>query len=173
MESLWQLKVPAAELVLRAGIIYLIILFLLRLTGKREIGQMGASEFVSILLVSEAAQTALTAGDESVTATFITAFMILALTALNGYLSFRSRTAAKVLEGSPTLLIHRGEILWENLKKERLNADDLRAMLRKEGVFKASQVFQAVLELDGSVSVVKTKETETEGRHDFTCTLPV
>lgn len=174
MESTWRPSLPVGEFVLRGAVVYVFVLILLRLSGKREIGQMGATEFVSILLVSNAVQNSMNGGANSITGGLILAFVILSLTTLGGYLSYRSNLASRVLEGCPTLLIHRGELVWPNLRRERINEEDLQTMLRKEGIFRASNVFQAVLESDGHLSVISQSEVESsenESPNDLTTTL--
>jgi len=116
MKALWALSFPWWHFVLRGGIVYVAVLFLLRLGGKREIGQMGAGEFVAILLISNAVQNAMNGGDNSITSGMILASTLILLSGLFAYLTYKSRRWANLLEGTPTLLIHEGNccaITWK------------------------------------------------------------
>jgi uncharacterized membrane protein YcaP (DUF421 family) len=158
MSTLWNVSMPYWHLVLRATVVYLAILILLRLGGKRQIGQMGTGEFVAILLISNAVQNSMNGGDNSITAGLILAAVLVALSAIIDYLSFRSKQIERLFQGSPTLLIHRGKIIHKNLEKEFLNLHELRTYLRKQGIHDFHEIYEAILESDGSISVTKYSE---------------
>jgi uncharacterized membrane protein YcaP (DUF421 family) len=160
MSPLWHLSFPYWHFVLRGTVVYLAILLLLRIGGKRQIGQMGTGEFVAILLISNAVQNAMNAGDNSITAGLILATVIILLSALLGYLSYKYRTAEALIQGRPRLLIHHGQILQHNLAKELLNAAELRTILRRQGIHTVEEIEEAVLESNGSVSVIKKSEAK-------------
>lgn len=136
------------------------ILLLLRLGGKRQVGQMGVGEFVSILLISNAVQNAMNGGDNSVSAGLILATVIVFLSNLIAYLTYKSKKLENILQGRPTLLIHQGKLLEKNLEKELLNFHELKIMLRKQGIHYLEDVHEAVLESDGSISILKNSEVE-------------
>ncbi len=160
MSTLWHVSFPYWHLILRAGIVYVAILILLRITGKRQIGQMGAGEFVAILLISNAVQNSMNGGDNSITAGIILAAVIIALSELTAYLTYKSKKAEGLLQGHPTLLIHKGQVLHKNLDKEFLNLHELKTLLRKQGIHTLSEIHEAILESDGSVSVTRYSEIE-------------
>jgi len=160
MSTLWHVSMPYWHLVLRATVVYLAVLFLLRIGGKRQIGQMGTGEFVAILLISNAVQNAMNGGDNSITAGLILAAVLVALSALVAYLSFRSKRIESLFQGSPTVLIHRGKIIRKNLEKEFLNLHELKTYLRKQGIHDFQDIDEAILESDGSLSVTKCSELE-------------
>src|SRR5215467_15794653 len=118
MNPLWQPSFPVVLFIIRGTVVYIAVLLLLRLGGKRQIGQMGSGEFVAILLISNAVQNAMNGGDNSITAGVILAAVLVALSALVAYLSFRSKRIESVFQGSPTVLIHRGKIIRKNMEKE-------------------------------------------------------
>jgi uncharacterized membrane protein YcaP (DUF421 family) len=153
MNPLWSLSFPAGHFVIRAVVVYLSVLLLLRLGGKRQVGQMGAGDFVALLLISNAVQNSMNGGDNSITGGLILAAVIIIMSALFNYLTFKSKRLEALLEGTPRLLIHRGALLKANLDKELLNEHELHIRLRRQGVKSVSEVEQAVLESDGSLSL--------------------
>jgi len=150
------MELPVWDLVFRAVAVYLAILILLRISGKRQMGQMGATEFVAILLISNAVQNSMNGGDNSLTGGLVLASVLIALSSFISILTYRSRIFRSLFEGTPTLVIHRGKVLQKNLSKERLTVDELISLLRKHGVHHAHEVETAVLEADGSLSIIKT-----------------
>src|SRR5258708_3707801 len=95
--------VPVLELVLRAVVVYIAVLLLLRLGGKRQVGQMGVGEFVAVLLISNAVQNAMTGGDASLGGGVLLAAVIIALSSAVAYLTFRSKRFEELLQGRPSL----------------------------------------------------------------------
>jgi uncharacterized membrane protein YcaP (DUF421 family) len=158
IQSMTHMSVPWIEFVIRALGVYLFILLLLRLSGKRQLGQMSTTEFVALLLISNAVQNAMNAGDNSLTGGFILAAVLVFLSWLGSVFTFKSKTCRKILEGTPTLLIHQGKIISKNLAQELLTPTDLKILLRKQGVHSFSEVASGVLESDGSLSLLKINE---------------
>lgn len=135
-------------------IVYTAILIGLRLAGKREIGQMAPFDLVVILLIANAVQNAMVGPDTSVTGGLIAAGVL--IVANYGVAQARQRLPflQRALEGTPTLLIHDGKFLRENLRRESLDEDEVLMAIREHGVDKVADVRIAVLETDGSISVV-------------------
>lgn len=158
MSSLWHTSFPFWLFIIRGAIVYIAIVVLLRLGGKRQIGQMGAGEFVAILLISNAVQNSMNGGDNSITGGLILASVIIALSLLVAYAAFKSKGAEELIEGAPTLLVHNGKIIKKNLDKEMLSDRELRALLRRQGISDISEIHVAILESDGFISVVKQGE---------------
>jgi len=159
MEQLWQTAFPYWHFIVRAMIVYIAVLILLRIGGKREIGQMGAGEFVAILLISNAVQNSMNGGDNSVTGGLIMATVIILLSTLAAYLTYRSRTVERFIQGSPSVLICNGQIEYENLRKEWLNVSELKTMLRHQGIHALAEVEEAILESDGSLSLTRATDS--------------
>ena len=158
MSSLWHLSFPFWLFIIRAVVVYVAIIVLLRLGGKRQIGQMGAGEFVAILLISNAVQNSMNGGDNSVSGGLILASVIIALSIAVAYITFKSKKAEYLIQGAPTLLVHNGKVLHKNLDKELLSEHELKALLRREGIHDINEVHAAILESDGFISVTKTGE---------------
>jgi uncharacterized membrane protein YcaP (DUF421 family) len=158
IQSMTHISVSWLELVIRAAGVYIFILLLLRLSGKKQLGQMSTTEFVALLLISNAVQNSMNAGDNSLTGGFILATVLVLLSWLGALFAFKSKWASKILEGTPTLLIHNGKIIPKNLASELLTPVDLKILLRKQGVHSFEDVTTGVLESDGSLSIFKVNE---------------
>jgi uncharacterized membrane protein YcaP (DUF421 family) len=157
-QSLFHMSMPAIEFVIRAASVYVFILLALRLAGKRQMAQMSPTEFVAILLVSNAVQNSMNGGDNSLLGGFILATVLVVSSTLISYLTFRSRRLRKIFEGNPTLLIHNGSRLEAHLRHERITHSELKSMLRRQGIHDLKEVHEAVLEPDGNFSVTKKSD---------------
>jgi uncharacterized membrane protein YcaP (DUF421 family) len=155
---MWNFSETLLEIVLRTAIIYAIILIGIRLAGKREVGQMTPFDLVLLLLLSNAVQNGMTGPDTSLTGGIVAAATLLLLNTSVTRLVYKNMKVRKMVEGTPTLLIRHGKIIHEHLAKEMVSADALTQALREHGVASVSDVSVAVLEIDGSISVLKNDE---------------
>ena len=158
MSQLWSPSLPLLHFVIRGAVVYAAVLILLRLGGKRQIAQMGRGEFVALLLISNAVQNSMNGGDNSISGGLLLASVIVGLSILLSIATYRSRRLESLIEGRPTLLIHNGEILQDNLARERLNVHELMAMLRRQGIHSLGDIFQAILESDGLLNVIRKSD---------------
>jgi uncharacterized membrane protein YcaP (DUF421 family) len=149
---------PLLDIVARTAVIYLALLVGIRLTGKRQVGQFTPFDLLLLLLLANAVQNAMVGPDTSVAGGLIAAGTLFAANGLVAAIVRRNRHAAKVVEGTPTLLIRRGQVLQENLDSEGISAEDLRRALREHGVDDVKLVRAAILEVDGSISVLREDE---------------
>jgi uncharacterized membrane protein YcaP (DUF421 family) len=149
-----KLDVPAWNIALRTAAVYAVALIGLRLAGKREIGQMTVFDLVVLLLIANAVQNAMVGPDTSLTGGVLAAVVLLVLNTVLARLRLRWPRLRQLVEGSPTLLVLRGEVLTDHLRREGLDQDTLEAALREHGVANVADVEMAVLEIDGSISVV-------------------
>ena len=147
-------NVSVAEKVLRSVVVYAFLLVAFRITGKRQVGQLTPFDLVVLLVISNVVQNALIGDDNSLGGGLLGAATILVVNYLVVEVSYRSKWARRLLEARPTMLVHNGKVLHENLRRERLTFDDLQAALRRNGVADPEQVRFAVLEENGGVSVV-------------------
>jgi len=150
---MWNLSFPWWEFIVRGAVVYAFVLLLIRLGGKREIGQMGAGEFVAILLVSNAVQNSMNGGDNSISGGLILSVVIIGLSVMVAYLTYKSRKLENIIQGKPSVLIRNGEIIPKNLRKELLNIHELKTLLRRQGIQHLHDVDLATLESDGYISV--------------------
>ena len=151
---MWELTIPWWELTARAALVYLFLLVLLRLTGKRQVGQLAPFDLVLLLILSNAVQNAMNGGDNSFTAGAILAAVLIALNGLVGYATFKSKWLEGLVEGRPMVLIHNGKLFESVLRGQRLTRHELMAALRRAGCGCIEQVHVAILENNGQVSVV-------------------
>ena len=149
------LSLSPANLIIRAVVVYLAVLILMRISGKRQVGQMGAVELVTVLLISNAVQNSMNGGDNSLFGGLILAAALIVISMGLARLTFHSRMLRSLFEGSPRLLIHDGQLLEGALKKELLSKGELHVLLRKQGVYHACEVKSGVLEADGTLSLVR------------------
>lgn len=146
------------DIVVRTAIVYLALLLGLRLTGKRQVGQLTPFDFLLLLLLANAVQNAMTGPDTSVAGGLVAACTLFAANFLVSWVVRHSKKTEQLVEGTPTILIRHGQILTPNLVREGITREDLLRSLREHGVETVEDVRSAVLEVDGSVSVLKEDE---------------
>ena len=151
----------ALEIALRTLAVYLAILVGLRLAGKREIGQMTVFDLVVLLLIANAVQNAMVGPDTSLVGGILAAMVLLVVNAIVASLRLRWPRLRRWVEGTPTLLVLHGEVIPEHMRKEGIDEEALLTALREHGVAEISGVEMAVLEIDGSISVVPAGGTTT------------
>jgi uncharacterized membrane protein YcaP (DUF421 family) len=152
----------ALQIALRTGVIYLVVLIGVRLSGKREVGQMTPFDLTLLLLLSNSVQNAMTGPDTSLIGGVVAATTLLLLNYLIGSLSGSSRGFRRVVEGEPSLLIHDGKALESHMVKEHVSMDELQRALREHGIPNVHDVALAVLEVDGSISCMKYDEIKPD-----------
>ncbi len=152
--SMWGLAQPWWEFVLRGLLVYGFLLITLRLTGKRQVGQLAPFDLVLLLVLSNAVQNSMNAGDNSVGAGFILVATLLAVNGLLSWLTWRSKRAENLLEGRPQILVHHGVVDEAMLASERITHHELMAAARQVGVSDLAQVNVAILETNGRINVI-------------------
>jgi len=143
------------EIFLRTGTIYIVVLAGVRLSGKREVGQMTPFDLTLLLLISNAVQNAMTGSDTSLLGGVVAAGTLLVLNYLVAEVSGGNRRFRKFIQGQPSLLVHDGKIIAAHMAKEHVSMDELQRALREHGIATCSDVALAVLEVDGSISCLK------------------
>lgn len=147
-------SVSILEIIARTAIVYGAILIGLRLGGKREIGQMTAFDLVVILLIANAVQNAMVGSDVSVTGGLVAAAVLLVLNFALGVARERIPLLRRAVQGEPTLLVSHGEFLESHLRREGIDDDLVMMAIREHGIGELKDVEMAVLETDGSISIV-------------------
>ena len=143
------------EIVGRTLAVYAAVLAGLRLGGRREVGQLTPFDLVVVLLVANAVQNAMVGNDTSLLGGLVSAASLLVVNAVVARVRLRSPRLRELVEGVPVVLVQHGEWVQQNLRREQLTEDEVLAALREHGeVAGVSHVELAVLETDGSVSVV-------------------
>lgn len=146
------------EIAVRTVLVYGAVLIGLRLAGKREIGQMTPFDLVVILLVANAVQNAMVGPDSSLTGGIISAGTLVSVNYLVSRIRDRVPWLRRAIEGQPTLLIRDGAMLEHNLAREHVDREEVLMALREHGIDEIGQVRAAILETDGSISVVQATE---------------
>lgn len=143
------------EIVGRSLVVYAAVLAGLRLGGRRELGQMTPFDLVVVLLVANAVQNAMVGADTSLQGGLAAAATLLAVNAGVARLRLRSARVRQLVEGLPIVLVQHGKLVSANLRREGITEDEIVAAVREHGeIGDLEQVELAVLETDGSVSVV-------------------
>jgi len=154
---MWNLAIPWWEFIVRALLVYVFLVVLLRITGRRQVGQLAPFDLVLLLVLSNAVQNSMNGGDNSVLGGVLSAVTLVGVNWVIGYLSFRSKRLARVIEGRPQVLIHNGHVYRDVMDRERLTQSELDAALRQSGCASVEDVHFAVLENNGQISVrIKT-----------------
>ena len=153
------------QIVLRTVTIYFIVLLGVRLSGKREVGQMTPFDLTLLLLLSNSVQNAMTGPDTSLLGGVTAAFILLVLNYFVGEYSGKHRRFRKLIEGEPSLLIHDGQINSAHMTKEHISMDELQRSLREHGIANYHDVALAVLEVDGSISCLKYDEISPQAHN--------
>ena len=152
-QTMWTMTVPWWELIVRSMIIYVFLLVLIRVTGKRQVGQLAPFDLILLLVLSNAVQNAMNGGDNSVQAGLISALTLVTLNYGIGYATYRSKRLEALIEGRPQVLIHNGELYKDVMEHERLTQHELDAALRRQGVSNISHVHMAMIENNGEITV--------------------
>jgi len=151
---MWNIAVPWWELVVRSAVVYVFLLVLLRITGKRQIGQLAPFDLVLLLVLSNAVQNSMNAGDNSLIGGLIAATTLIGLNFLVSLGTFRSKRLESLIEGRPQVLIHNGKLFEEVMAKAKLTHHELNTALREAGCSGVEEVRSAILENNGTISVV-------------------
>ena len=151
---MWLPEIPVWEKAVRSLVVYLFLLLAFRVTGKRQVGELTPFDLIVLLIISNVVQNAIIGPDDSLGGGLIGAAVIFLVNYIVAEITFRSRRVRRLLEATPTLLVHNGRILHKNLTSERVTLDELHAALRRSGVAAVEQVRAAVLEENGGISVI-------------------
>lgn len=152
--SMWIMSLKWWEFIIRGAIVYVFLLLILRLTGKRQIGQLAPFDLVLLLVLSNAVQNSMNGGDNSVLAGLISATTLISLNALLGWLTFKSKKVENFIEGQPRVLIHNGQLYPEILRDEKITRNELLSALRASECTSIQEVRTAILETDGNITVI-------------------
>jgi len=142
------------EFIVRAVIVYLFLLILLRFTGKRQVGQLAPFDLVLLLVLSNAVQNAMNGGDNSITGGMLLATSLVAINWSVGFLTFRNKKIERLVEGRPEILVHGGHVDHAAMRRCQMTMHELDAALRAEGCCGPEEVRYAVLENNGHVTVI-------------------
>ena len=150
------------EIALRTVVVYAVVLIGVRLSGKREVGQMTPFDLTLLLLISNGVQNAMTGSDTSLLGGVVASATLLILNYFVAELSGANRRFRKLVQGQPSLLVHDGKVIEPHMAKEHVSMDELQRALREHGISSYHDVALAVLEVDGSISCLKYDEIKPD-----------
>lgn len=150
---MWNLSLPWWEFVFRGAVVYVFLLALLRITGKRQVGQLAPFDLVLLLVLSNAVQNSMNGGDNSITAGIVLSITLVALNGAVGWATWKNKKIEAIVEGRPQILIHNGQVFQDVADKQRVTHHELEAALRAAGCASIADVHVAVLENNGNISV--------------------
>jgi len=143
------------DIVLRAAFLYVFVVFVMRVIGRRELSSMTPFDLILLIVLGDAIQQGLTQDDYSVTGAVLVVATIATLQVFTSYLSFRSKRARKLFEGEPIVVVDHGELVESNLQRERMTQDEIAEEARQQQIASLNEVEWAILEANGSISFIK------------------
>ena len=124
----------------------------MRLTGKRQVGQLAPFDLVLLLVLSNAVQNAMNGGDNSITGGVISATTLIVANLVVGRVTYKSKKLEKLVEGRPEILIHNGRLFTDIMNREQLTHHEVNAALRAAGCACVEEVHYAILENTGEIT---------------------
>lgn len=167
MDDMFALAMPWWEFVLRAAVVYFGLLLMIRLSGKRTVGQFTPFDLILVVLLGNAVQNSLLGEDTSLLGGLILAATLIALNWLIGALTARSRKLDRFFEGAPVLLAREGEVYQRVLRRQNISAADFAEAMREADVAGEDEIAIAVLETNGKISIVKRDGDKAAVRSDL------
>jgi uncharacterized membrane protein YcaP (DUF421 family) len=150
---MWNLSLPWWEFAVRALIVYVFLIVILRVTGKRQTGQLAPFDLILLLVLSNAVQNSMNGGDNTVLGGLISAATLICLHYGVAYATFKSKRIEAWIEGTPRMIVHNGTPNEQVMRSEFLTHHELAAALRAAGCHDISRVHLAMLENNGQITV--------------------
>ena len=161
MNDLFHLSAPWWHFVLRAVAMYVLVMVLVRVSGKRALGQSTPFDLVLLILIGNAVQNGINGGDNSMTGALIMATTLVALNYGVAWVTARNRRAEILVEGVPVVLARNGKLFKSVLLRELVSTSDFDEALRLNGVESLDEVQLALLETNGSISVISKDKSHS------------
>lgn len=155
--DLFDLTMPWWQFVLRAAAVYVVVLLMVRVTGKRALGQTAPFDMLVIVLLGEAVQNSLIGEDTSLLGGLILAAVLLLLNWLVGFATARSRRLDLLVQGKPVVLARDGKIFWEELVKRNVSYADFEMSKREADCRHDREIDLAILETSGKITVLRKR----------------
>ena len=164
--DMFQLALPIAEKMLRPILVYIFLVVVLRVFGKRELAQLNPFDLVVLLSLSNTVQNAIIGDDNTVTGGLIGAFTLLAVNYFVVRFVFKHRRLDQMIEGKPTVLIENGRLSREALAKELLTESELRTVAHRQGYASLDEIEKFVLEPGGTFYVQGKTPAHADRQHN-------
>jgi uncharacterized membrane protein YcaP (DUF421 family) len=143
------------DIAIRAVVLYAFLIFVMRVTGRRELSALSAVDLVLLIVLGDAIQQGLTQDDYSVVGAVIAVSTIAVMQVGSSYLSYRFKRVRHVLEGEPVVIIEDGNLLEANLRRERMKPDEIAEEMRLQQIASFDEVAWGILERNGQISFIK------------------
>ena len=144
--------------VLRSAAIYIVVLFVFRVAGRRTLSELTTFDFVLLLVIGEATQQALLGDDFSITNAFIVSVSLVGMDITMTYIKRKSTRIAKLIDGESMIIVEYGKVLDRRIQKSRIDQDDiLQAARTTQGLERLDQIKFAILEKDGKISIIPNR----------------
>jgi len=153
------------EIIIRSTAVYIFMVVAIRLFGKKELSQLSTTDLVFIVLISNSVQNAMVGADSSLPGGLVAASVLFILNYVLKQLMYRSPRLKDIIEDKAVILVHEGQIDQEHLYKERITMDELEQAIREHGVNDYKHVKLAILEVDGSISVISEEGAHLKRTH--------
>lgn len=153
-DTFWHMGLAWWELILRAIVVYFVVMLMLRVSGKRAVGQFTPFDMVLLILIGNAVQNGMNGGDNSLPAALLLCAVLVVLNFAMAYVSSRNRKLHELIEGVPVLIAVRGKVFDDVLKREKLSREDFDEALRQAENGKPEDIKYAMLETNGKISFV-------------------
>jgi len=157
-------ELSVAEKILRPVLVYVVLVVLVRLAGRRELAQLNSFDLIVLLMLANTVQNATIGNDNSMVGGVIGVSALLMANYLVVRFLYHHPRVDRLLEGGPTVLIQDGQVMPRNLAREAITEEELMEAVRKQGLGSAGEVAEAVLETGGVISVVPRKPSPAEER---------
>lgn len=158
MSDLLQLSAPWWHFLLRAVVIYVLVMVLVRMSGKRAVGQFTPFDLVLLILIGNAVQNGLNGGDNSLTGAAMLATCLIGLNYAVAFVVARNPRARAVVEGQPVVLARDGQVFRDVLRRELVSNADFHEAMREAGCSEVERVRLAMLETNGRISILLNDE---------------
>jgi len=143
------------DLAVRAIVLYAVIMFIMRVIGRRELTQLAPMDLILLIVIGDAVQQGLTQDDYSMTGAIIVIGTLAVLQVGTSYVTFRSKRVRKILEGDPIIVIEDGKLIDRNLRRERLSAEEVAEEMRQQQIAAFEDVQWGIVESNGQLSFIK------------------
>jgi uncharacterized membrane protein YcaP (DUF421 family) len=155
---MWLMDKPEYEIIVRGVAIFFFVMVVMRFWGKKHLSELNPFDLVLMLIMSESLQNALVADDKSIFGGFLSMGTLIVLNTIFNKLTTHSRTAEKIIDGTPKFLIRDGKLDHKMLKEEAMTMQELHSALRQQGVMEPEEVEWGIIEPNGKFSVIKKQE---------------
>lgn len=157
--ELFRFSVPIEEIIVRGTLMYVFLFILFRLVLRRDVGNVGISDFLLVVIIADASQNGMSGDANSVPDAIL---LVLTLTFWNyaiDFLSYYSPPLRRILEPKPLPLVRDGKMNRRNMRKEFVTPDEIESKLREHGITDIAHVHEMIMESDGEISVIQTSST--------------